>query len=109
MNWEMVENDIKENNMEDSFIYAIFTDQIVIDKLPLKEDIKDKKERVLELRIFNAQKEYKYIFSSKIQDYRTRLICDENEDYFDEIQYVNSKDQKIIKEKFGKEKLKVRN
>lgn len=90
----------KSKSVEQGYIIALFTDEVYIDDWnagnmeKIKEKLRDRKESLLELRMFNAIKEIK-LFRSDINadsEIRMRIIDDGNrayEDYYDENQFLD--------------------
>ena len=83
----------KCDGLKDSYIIAALTDEFIVDRYPLeKYSLDGKEDKILEIRVFNENEEYK-LFRTDIgkTDFYYRHICDEVEtrDYFDEVQYLD--------------------
>lgn len=81
-------------NMTDGFIFAMFTDEIWLEKLPLKDKEKDFEEKeylLLEARAFNQSSEIKLFRTDIGRDFQMR-IRDDSQEYFPEEQYLDIAD-----------------
>lgn len=82
-------------NMKDGYFFGMYTDMVVFEKLSLteeqKEDFVNKKDKLLEARVFCKEKEWK-LFRGDIgkESFVLRMLEDtENMDYYDEEQYLD--------------------
>lgn len=91
--WELAE---KQN---DGFVLASLTDEYIVDGWTeqtdfstLKENIENKKNKVLEIRVFNQEQELKLFRTDIGQVFHKRTINDTNlskDDYIEEQQYLD--------------------
>ncbi len=79
----------------EGFVTAQLTDQYILDYWPMKnESLVGKEGKILEVRVFNKDKEYKLFRADLLDDFKIRLI-DESEikpkkdDYFDQKQFLD--------------------
>ncbi len=95
--------------VEDGFLFAMFTDEIVWESWPLeperRESLRQKEKNLLDIRIFNSAKELRMFRGDVGRDFRGRMAEDteaalEEQDYFDEEQYLDI-DGKCSEELFG--------
>ncbi len=74
----------------EGFITASLTDEFIVDTWPMANySLDDKEEKILEIRIFNVQKEEKLYRTDISKDFIYREICDDGRDYFDEFQFFD--------------------
>ena len=96
------------NEMENGYVLASLTDQYVVDRWPMAyhsfvwEDMKDK---VLEIRVFNEEKEIKLFRTDVGREFQMRTKDEEGllvDEYMDEYQYLDideKRSQKLFTEK----------
>ena len=96
--------------VEDGFLFAMFTDEIVWESWPLeperRESLRQRERNLLDIRIFNSAKELRMFRGDVGRDFRGRLAEDteaalEEQDYFDEEQYLDI-DGKVQKSCLGR-------
>ena len=85
---------IKEANNTQGYIIAALTDEYIVDIWPVMQEgtLEDKEEKILEIRIFNKDEEFKLVRTDISKDFVMRHRKDENleeRDYMDESQYLD--------------------
>lgn len=78
----------------EGYIVASLTDEYIVDRWPVmqKDTLEDKKDKILEIRIFNESEELKLVRTDISKEFAMRHKTDENleEDlYMDESQYLD--------------------
>lgn len=98
----------KAGDIRAGYFFAMYTDAIIFEKWPLTEEQKEafeiRKNRLLEARIFDEEKEWRLLRGDIGKEmFILRSLEDaENMDYYDEEQYLDI-DEKRSKELFEKE------
>ena len=85
---DFIEKCAMEQGENTRFIVAL-TDEYIVDNLGrIKELLSEKEEKVLEIRVFNKEKEYKLFRPQAGDDFKERIRLDDGE-FYDEVQYLD--------------------
>ncbi len=98
-----------ESSKHTWWVYAAYTDKLLLDKVVMGyawEEILKTQSRLLELRIFSVEAEYRAIRGNIGQPLHMRKIFEsatdiENETYFDERQYLDINQKKVQRDERG--------
>ncbi len=95
-------NDFLDGAAEMSgFIMASLTDEYILDTWPMNTySLHGKEDKVLEIRIFNRDKEEKIFRTDLSKDFLYTVSEDSGKDYFDECQYIDI-DTKLMPDNQG--------
>jgi len=89
-------------NIESGYVVAALTDEYIVDLWPMEHDsLEGKESRLLEIRVFNEEKEVKLSRTDILKEFRMRIrddnTMDPKQDYYDEVQILDIDTQKSAK------------
>lgn len=76
------------------YVVAALTDEYIVDRWPMSEDLSEKEEKILEVRVFNEEKEIKLFRTDIGKKFKDLRILDDSELYgkfesFEQEQYLD--------------------